>query len=53
MHIGNSDPTSPFETDPHDKVVDVKIGGTLNVGVPQYNPPGAYSGTFVVTFMTE
>lgn len=31
----------------------VKIGGTLIVGNPLANPPGAYSGSFSVTFIQE
>ena len=33
--------------------MNVLIGGTLTVGVPGANPPGAYSGTFNVTFIQQ
>jgi len=54
MHIGGSDPQSPFVTtvNPPSRT-QVRIGGTLMVGNPQANPPGAYSGTFSVTFNQE
>ncbi|MEO8795274.1 MAG: DUF4402 domain-containing protein [Daejeonella sp.] len=31
----------------------IRIGGTLNVGNPLANPPGAYSGTFSITFIQQ
>jgi len=62
LHLGNSDrgPSgtsfiakgSPFGSD---KMVSfpVKIGGKLTVGVLGANPPGFYSGTFLVTFIQQ
>ena len=54
MHLGSSEPQSPFVTtaNPPGRT-QVRIGGTLYVGNPQANPPGAYSGTFAVTFNQE
>lgn len=54
MHIGGSDPQSPFVTtaNPPSRT-QVRVGGTLIVGNPGGNPPGAYSGTFSVTFNQE
>ena len=54
VHLGNSDPTSPFViTIPPPGRTIVRIGGTLNVGTPLSNPVGSYSGTFSVTFVQE
>jgi len=33
--------------------VNVFIGGTITVGIPGANPPGAYNGTFNVTFIQQ
>jgi len=54
MHIGPSDPLSPFVTtvNPPGRT-QIRIGGTLIVGNPQANPPGSYSGTFSLTFNQE
>lgn len=54
MHLGSTDPQSPFVTtaNPPGRT-QVRIGGTLIIGNPQANPPGAYSGTFAVTFNQE
>ena len=54
LHIGNSDPGSPFSTSiaPPGRT-HVNIGGTLTVGNPSASPPGVYSGTFSVTFNYE
>ena len=51
MTIGGSNPTSPFTTTiaPPGRT-QVSIGGTLNVGNAAANPPGNYTGTFLVTF---
>ena len=54
MHIGNSDPASPFIiTTPQPVRTQVKIGGTLTIGSPVVNPPGTYTGTFYITFNLE
>ena len=54
LHIGSSSPSSPFiiATTPPSRTL-VNIGGTLTVGGPSANPPGAYSGTFNITFMEQ
>lgn len=54
LHIGSSLPASPFVT----TVVppsynSINVGGTLTVGSPVANPSGAYSGSFMITFMQE
>lgn len=52
LHIGSSDPVSPFiatETSPGR--TQIRIGGTLTLTSPLANPPGNYSGTFSVTFI--
>ena len=54
LHIGNSDPGSPFGTTiPPPGRTQVSIGGTLTVGTPASAPPGNYSGTFSITFNQE
>jgi len=54
MHIGGSDPKSPFVTKVYPPSrTQVYIGGTLMVGNPSANPPGAYSGIFSVIFNQE
>lgn len=54
MHIGNSDPASPFITTVAQPArTQINIGGTLTVGSPAANPPGNYSGTFYITFNQE
>ena len=54
LHIGQSDPVSPFvmNTMPP-SATQLKVGGTLTVGNTAANPPGSYSGTFDITFMQE
>ena len=54
LHIGESDPASPFistATPPARNLI--KVGATLTVAGPAANPPGIYSGTFSVTFIQE
>ena len=54
FRIGASDPTSPLITTVHQPArTTVNIGGTLTVGSLAANPPGAYSGTFYITFNYE
>ena len=54
MHIGYSDPPSPFIiTVPQPVRTQVKVGGTLTAGSPVANPPGTYTGTFYITFNLE
>ena len=54
LHIGGSDPDSPFisSASPPGRT-QVRVGGTLTVGNPLANPPGAYNGTISVTFNQE
>lgn len=54
MQVGTTNPPSPFivTTDPP-LWMDIRVGGTLNVGIPGSNPVGLYSGTFNVTFIQE
>jgi len=54
MHIGTSSPASPFTATAISPArTQIRIGGTLTVGVPAANPPGSYSGTFSVTFIQQ
>jgi hypothetical protein len=51
LHIGLSDPLAPFVLSaPYPMPTQLRIGGTLTVGNIGANPPGAYTGTFNVTF---
>ena len=54
LTIGNSDPTSPFNTtvSPPSRTP-VNIGGTLTIGNPAASPPGTYTGVFYITFNQE
>lgn len=52
LHIGSSDPASPFiATQTSPGRTQIRIGGTLTLTNPLANPPGNYSGTFSVTFI--
>jgi len=54
LHIGDSDPLSPFiVTTTPPAATQVRIGGTVIVGNAGANPPGNFSGTFDVTFVQE
>lgn len=54
MHIGGSDPPSPFIIIVNQPArTQVSIAGTLTVGSPAANPPGTYNGTFYITFNQE
>ena len=51
LTIGESSTRSPFVT--IGQYTNVFIGGTLEVKTLTDNPPGSYSGTFLVTFIQE
>lgn len=54
LHIGSSNPTSPFvSTVPYTIPIPLYIGGTLTVGNSAANPPGSYTGTFDITIVRE
>ncbi len=54
MRCSGSDPPSPFVVIVNQPArTPVNIGGILTVGSPLANPPGAYSGTFYITFNYE
>ena len=54
LHIGNSNPASPFVTTAVPPAsTPLNVGGTLTVSNPGANPPGSYSGTFDITFIQE
>jgi hypothetical protein len=53
LHIGDTDPGSPFLVPHPPGYVDIKVGGTLTVGTALANPPGSYNGTFYITFIWE
>jgi hypothetical protein len=51
LQIGPTIPISPFVlTAPFPEPTNFYVGGTLIVGSPAANPPGAYSGTFTIIF---
>jgi len=54
MQLGSSNTGSPFITNvlPPGRT-EVRIGGTLLVGNSLSNPGGAYSGSFMITFIQE
>jgi hypothetical protein len=54
LHIGSSNPTSPFvSTVPYTVAIPLYIGGILTVGNSAANPPGSYTGTFDITIVRE
>lgn len=54
LHVGTASTGTPFITTvaPPGRT-QVRVGGTLTIGSPLANPPGAYSGSFAVTFIQE
>jgi hypothetical protein len=54
LQAGGSLPASPFVTTlPWPQQTTVLIGGTLTAGNIASNPPGTYTGSFIVTFVQE
>jgi hypothetical protein len=54
LHIGSSNPASPFVSNVNfNVVIPLYIGGILTVGNSVANPPGSYTGTFDVTIVRE
>lgn len=54
LTLDSSNPVSPFPLINHKPLLNhLYIGGTLTVGSPLSNPPGAYTGTFNITFNQE
>jgi len=54
LHIGNTDPNSPFVSNVNFNIaIPLYVGGTLTVGPPGANPPGNYSGSFYITIVKE
>jgi len=54
LHIGSSNPTSPFVSNVKFNVaIPLYIGGILTVGNPAANPPGSYTGSFEITIVRE
>ena len=54
LHIGDSNPVSPFVSNVHFNVaIPLYIGGLLTVGNAAANPPGSYTGTFEITIVRE
>lgn len=51
LHISSSYPNSPFVT--IEALTNIYIGGTITVGGSLVDPPGNYSGTFLITFIQE
>lgn len=53
LHLGISDPVTPFSvTDPSGRTL-INLGGILTVGPAGSTPPGSYSGTFYITFNND
>ncbi len=54
LRLGESSTGSPFliNTTPPDRM-EIRVGGTLVIGNSGANPPGAYSGSFNITFIQE
>lgn len=54
LHAGTASTGTPFITTvaPPGRT-QVRVGGTLTIGSPLANPPGAYSGSFAITFIQE
>lgn len=51
LTVGASLPTSPFILNlPNPQKTQLYLGGTLTIGNISANPPGSYSGTFVIIF---
>ncbi len=53
LHVGTSNPVSPFISKAASGPTEIRIGGTLTVGSPLANPSGSYSGNFSITFMQQ
>jgi hypothetical protein len=54
LHIGNTNPTSPFVSNVNFNVkIPLYVGGTLTVGNSAANPPGTYTGSFLMTIVRE
>ncbi|MEO5995923.1 MAG: DUF4402 domain-containing protein [Chitinophagaceae bacterium] len=54
VHLGSSDPVSPFTTVvTQPQKTPVNIGGTLTVGNLSGSPPGSYTGFIYITFNRE
>ncbi len=54
LSLGSSSPSSPFVTTATPPAANiVNVGGTLTVGNSVASPPGAYSGSFYLTFFQE
>ena len=54
LHLGNSDPASPFISAINPPgTTRISIGGSLTAGNADITPAGNYSGTFYITFNNE
>lgn len=54
LTLGTSSPSSPFVTTAIPPAANtVNVGGTLTVGSSVASPPGAYTGSFYLTFFQE
>jgi hypothetical protein len=54
LQIGASNPATPFViTTTPPSSTPLYLGGTLLVGTQAVNPPGSYSGTYLITFVQE
>ncbi|MDB5021554.1 MAG: hypothetical protein JWQ28_2681 [Pedobacter sp.] len=53
LHLGASDPRTPLAVVSETGRTSVSLGGTLTIGNAASTPPGAYTGTFYITFNNE
>ena len=53
LHLGSSNPVTPFAVVNQTGRTLINIGGTLTIGNQSSTPPGAYSGTFYITINNE
>jgi len=53
LHLGSSNPMTPFAVANQTGRTYINIGGTLTIGNQSSTPPGAYSGTFYITINNE
>jgi hypothetical protein len=53
LHLGTSDPKTPFAVTSQTGRTSVSLGGMLTIGTIASTPPGTYTGTFYITFNNE
>lgn len=53
LHLGDSNPMTPFAVVNQTGKTNINLGGTISIGDATTTPPGAYSGTFYITINNE